>query len=85
MQHKVLEPLFLNARQAAELLGVSERTLHAMRARGTLPAPVQLAERALRWNRQELISHVLTKAPRVVGAAEPEQLASVRLRGRAAA
>ena len=63
----------------AELLGVSERTVHDMRADGRLPAPIQIGPRSLRWFYAEVLEHLAANAKRG-GLREPEQL----VRGRAA-
>lgn len=44
----------LNATEAARVVGVSERTFHALRSQGRMPLPVMLGPRALRWVRSEL-------------------------------
>jgi predicted DNA-binding transcriptional regulator AlpA len=54
----------LNISEVAQLLGVSERKVHALRAAGLLPEPVSLGPRALRWPVDELLDHVKRVAPR---------------------
>jgi len=67
----------LNLHGVAELLGVSERRVHKLRAAGRLPEPIQVGPRALRWFRDEVLAHLATTAPRG-GMREPEQLARSR-------
>jgi excisionase family DNA binding protein len=43
----------LNVREAAALLGISTRHLHALVSAGRLPKPVKLGKSA-RWNREAL-------------------------------
>lgn len=68
-------PALLTAEQAArDVYGVSERTFHAMRAKGLIPPAVELGPRLLRWHRSELEAAIAglprLEAPRPV----PEQL-----------
>lgn len=69
-----IAPAFLNARQAAELLGVSERKFAGLRRAGLVPAALELGPRALRWRRDELLDHVEAAAPRVHVLNEPIHL-----------
>lgn len=69
-----LAPAFLNARQAAELLGVSERKFAELRRAGVVPDALELGPRALRWRRDELLEHVGATAPRVRVYSEPAHL-----------
>ena len=50
-----LERAALDARQAAALLGISTRHLHALVSRGELPRPVHFGKSA-RWDRAALES-----------------------------
>lgn len=68
---------FLDVRKAAQLLGVSERKFHELRAEGLVPEPLRLGARVLRWERHELIDHVRSHAPRGAGP-EPQWLADAR-------
>ena len=52
------QAILLDARQAAVFLGVSLRTLYALRAAGKLPMPVLLGERTVRYRRADLIAYV---------------------------
>lgn len=72
-----ITPAFLNARQAAQMLGVSERKFAALRRAGLVPPALELGPRALRWRRDELLEHVGAAAPRVHVLNEP-----VHLRGK---
>jgi predicted DNA-binding transcriptional regulator AlpA len=71
-------PALLTEEQVADLLGVSRRTLHSLRAQDWFPAAIELGPRALRWHREELLAAVAARAPRVVKHAEPAQLATSR-------
>ena len=44
----------LNQRQAADLIGVSERTLECWRSRGGGPPFVKISRRAVRYRRQDI-------------------------------
>ena len=44
----------LNQRQAASLIGVSERTLESWRCRGGGPPFVKISRRAVRYRRQDI-------------------------------
>ena len=44
----------LNQRQAASLIGVSERTLECWRCRGGGPSFVKISRRAVRYRRQDI-------------------------------
>lgn len=70
----------LNVHGVADLLGVGERTVHAMRADGRLPEPIQIGPRSLRWFRDEVLAHLAEHAPRG-GHAEPAHLARGRGEG----
>jgi predicted DNA-binding transcriptional regulator AlpA len=73
--------VLLDAKQAAGVLGISERKFHELRASKAtwLPLPIALGPRLLRWPRAELEAAVVA-APRVEGADEPESLAVARRR-----
>ena len=47
-------PILVDARTAADLLGVGLRTLRTMDAAGKLPAAVRLSPGCVRWRLQEL-------------------------------
>ena len=49
-----LAPLLLKADDVARLLGCSSRFVWTMHAGGTLPTPVRLSNRFVRWRRAEL-------------------------------
>ena len=73
-------PALLTAAQAAcEVFGVSERTFHAMRAKGLVPHPIQLGPRLLRWARSDLEAAVAALPRQEPGPAEPAQLARGRI------
>lgn len=74
--------LLLDARNAAAFLGVSLRTLYALRASGELPPPVQLGERIVRYRRADLVAFTeRLQAPAAIP--EPAQLARGKRRARA--
>jgi excisionase family DNA binding protein len=52
-------PILVDARQAAELLGIGLRTIRAMDAAGKLPSPVRVSN-CVRWRLSEL--HAWTEA-----------------------
>ena len=59
-----IEPLMLRAKQAADFIGVSSRTLQNMRASGRLPLPVKLGGCVL-WRRCDLERWVALGCPNV--------------------
>ena len=50
------------AKEAAQLLGISERHLWALNSSGRLPQPVRLG-RSVRWRRQELLAWLEAGCP----------------------
>ena len=56
------ERLLLTAREAAAMLGVSERHFRALDASGRVPTPVRLG-RSVRWSRAELAEWVEAGTP----------------------
>lgn len=65
----------LTAEQAArEVYGVSERTFHGMRAKGLVPAAVELGPRLLRWHRSELEAAIAAMPRRAEALPVPAQL-----------
>ncbi|MCE3269680.1 MAG: Prophage regulatory protein (AlpA) [Ramlibacter sp.] len=71
-------PTLLNEGQVAELLGVSRRTVHALRQQDWFPPAIEFGPRALRWHREELLSAIVARAPRVTKQEEPAQLVEAR-------
>ena len=68
-------PALLTAEQAAtEVYGVSERTFHDMRAKGLVPAAIELGPRLLRWHRHELEAAIAAMPRRVAPLPAPAQL-----------
>jgi predicted DNA-binding transcriptional regulator AlpA len=53
--------ILLSQRQVAELLGLSERTLEAMRLRGTGPAFVRISRRCVRYRLTDLESFIASR------------------------
>jgi predicted DNA-binding transcriptional regulator AlpA len=70
-----IEPALINAKDAAQMLGVSVRKFHSMRA--DLPAPVLLGPRAVRWKTAELRKFV-DELVEAGARSEPPQLAAAR-------
>lgn len=70
--------LLLDAREAAALMGISVRLFHKIRP--TLPAPVVLSQRAVRFRRSDLEAHIAALQADSSARPEPEQL----MRGKAA-
>jgi predicted DNA-binding transcriptional regulator AlpA len=77
-------PLVVDARAAAELLGVSVRLFHSLRKQSEFPAPRSLVGggRLLRWSTRELLAW-LESRPHADRQAEPAQLAARRNKGAA--
>lgn len=70
----------LNDRQAADLLGVGERTFLDMIASAEwLPVPIALGPRMRRWDAAEFMEAVRSKAPRAAKGSEPAQLRRARI------
>ena len=68
-------PALLTAAQAArEVYGISERTFHDMRAKGLVPAAVELGPRLLRWHRSELEAAIGAFPRRAEALPAPAQL-----------
>ena len=62
------------AQAAGEVYGVSERTFHDMRAKGLVPAAVELGPRLLRWHRSELEAAIAAFPRRAEALPAPAQL-----------
>ena len=76
---KPLPPL-LSFKQAAELIGVSIRTLRTLLTEDWAPVPVELSPRVKKIVRDELLVAIANGAPRRTGRGlEPAQLAAARL------
>lgn len=72
-------PVLLNARQAAELIGISERTFHNLRAEPWMPRAIEMRPGMPRWHRMELEAALRERAPRQTDQpAEPAQLRAAR-------
>lgn len=71
----------LSDREAAEVFGVGERTFCTWLAEGAawLPEPLNLGPRLRRWDLDELLQAVRTRAPRGKVADEPAQLRRARI------
>lgn len=57
------QPILVDARRAAVLLGVGLRTLRTMDAAGRMPAALRLSPGCVRWRLAELHEWVATGAP----------------------
>jgi len=53
-----IAPDLLTARQVAEQLSMSVRTLYRMAARGRAPRPVRLGRKLIRWRRRDVERYV---------------------------
>lgn len=80
--HHHMTPILITTREAAEMLGVGERTFRAL-AREHRLRPVALGERTIRWRTDDLRRIVAALAP-IADRPEPPQLASGKARARAA-
>ena len=70
----------LSDRQAADLLGVGERTFAELVATADwMPQSIILGPRLRRWDADELLTAARTKAPRGGKRGEPEQLRRARI------
>ena len=56
-------PLLLDAKAAAELLGMSRTSFYGLLSAGRLPLPVLKAGRIVRWNRGELQAWIKADCP----------------------
>ena len=56
-------PLLVDARCLAAMLAVSLRKLRAMDARGQIPAPVRVGNRAVRWRYAEVLAWLAAGCP----------------------
>ncbi|QUE50572.1 helix-turn-helix domain-containing protein [Luteolibacter ambystomatis] len=57
------QPILLRRRDVAELLGVSERTVEVMKARGDFPI-VRLAGRSVRYPREAILDFIQARTVR---------------------
>jgi predicted DNA-binding transcriptional regulator AlpA len=58
-----VEPLLLDARQAAALYGVSRATWHRMVSAGSVPASFRPSPGCVRWRTEELRAHIAAGMP----------------------
>jgi predicted DNA-binding transcriptional regulator AlpA len=58
-----VEPLLLDARQAAALYGVSGATWHRMVSAGSVPASFRPSPGCVRWRTEELRAHIAAGMP----------------------
>ncbi len=56
-------PDLLSAKQVAQCLSVSARTVYRMVARGTLPQPIRYTRRLVRWRKSDLMSWLEEQTP----------------------
>ena len=52
----------LTARQVADLIGVDVRTVWRMAQTGSIPAPIRLSQRVVRWRLADLDAHLANLA-----------------------
>ena len=72
--------VLLSDEQARRLIDVGARTWAELKATADwLPEPIILGPRLCRWDREELLHALRTRAPRGQRAAEPEQLRRARI------
>lgn len=71
-----IEQLLLSAPEAAEMLGMCVRRFHQLRP--TLPQPVVLGARHVRWRRADLVAWVEGLTAPTNGLPEPAQLRASR-------
>jgi predicted DNA-binding transcriptional regulator AlpA len=62
-QGACMEPLLLDARQAAALYGVSRATWHRMVSTGSVPASFRPSPGCVRWRTEELRAHIAAGMP----------------------
>ena len=72
-----MDPLLVDVYRAAELLGVSVRTIHKLRRDPTFPLAISLGARATRFHTAELAAWA-DGQPRIAGRAEPAELTRAR-------
>jgi predicted DNA-binding transcriptional regulator AlpA len=60
---RALEPLLVDARSLAALLGVSLRTVRALDASGRIPEPIKLSPGCLRWRHAEVCDWIAAGCP----------------------
>lgn len=72
---------FLSLGDVAEMLSVSTRRVHQLRAEDWFPQAIQLGPRQLRWNRDELVAAVTQRAQRITSQQEPAALRDSRAKG----
>lgn len=82
--HCPTPPVLLNEREAAGVLGVSPRKFHQLRSEPWMPQAVELGERSLRWNRDELMHAIVARAPRRTIKAEPAHFQQARAKRKGA-
>jgi excisionase family DNA binding protein len=63
IESQKIEPLLLNAKQAAQLLGIGRSKFYSMHSAGLLPLPVSLGG-CVRWDRQELRAWLSARNPK---------------------
>ena len=72
------DPLLVDAKQAAQLYGVSPATWHRMVSAGRTPAPVRPSPGTVRWRLSDLREHIALGCP---GRKEFDALTSASGRG----
>jgi predicted DNA-binding transcriptional regulator AlpA len=58
-----MEPLLVDARQAAALYGVSRANWHRMVSAGSVPASIRPSPGCVRWRAEELRAHIAAGMP----------------------
>lgn len=79
-QAPMISPALLTDEQSADLLGISRRKFHELRAESWWPVQaVALGPRLLRWPRAELEQAIATMPRQQATGSEPAQLARARI------
>lgn len=73
------EPLLMDEKQAATLLGFSERTLQSWRCRGGGPPFIRVSARCIRYRREDLEAWV--EANRRISTSDPGHAGRISARG----
>jgi predicted DNA-binding transcriptional regulator AlpA len=70
---EIIAPKLLTLRQAAELCGVSERTLWGWARSGAAPAPLKIGKGTVRYSRPEYLQWIANGCQPIEGGRKNEQ------------